>query len=100
MEDLTRLLSSDGGENQKLIFRILRRNIDGTTDPSQLADLGLRFDLTVPLARFYATNRAKLPEVFRSIQIGPVWRAERPQKGRFRQFTQCDLDVIGEPGIL
>jgi len=100
VEDLSRLTSSDGGENEKLIFRILRRNLEDVTDLSELADLGLRFDLTVPLARFYATNRAKLPAVFRSIQIGSVWRAERPQKGRFRQFTQCDLDVIGESSVL
>jgi histidyl-tRNA synthetase len=65
-----------------------------------LADLGLRFDLTVPLARFYASHRAELPKVFRAIQIAPVWRAERPQKGRFRQFVQCDIDIIGEAGPL
>jgi histidyl-tRNA synthetase len=62
--------------------------------------MGLRYDLTVPLTRFYATNRAELPPVFRAIQIAPVWRAERPQKGRFRQFVQCDIDIIGEAGIL
>jgi histidyl-tRNA synthetase len=100
LEELSRLLSSNGGENEKLIFRVLKRNLGEEPDLANLSDLGLRFDLTVPLARFYATNRAALPDVFRSIQIGPVWRAERPQKGRFRQFTQCDLDVIGEPGIL
>ena len=61
---------------------------------------GLRFDLTVPLARFYASNRADLPTVFRAIQIAPVWRAERPQKGRYRQFVQCDIDIIGEAGVL
>jgi histidyl-tRNA synthetase len=71
-----------------------------TGDYLELADLGLRFDLTVPLARFYASHRAELPSVFRSIQIGPAWRAERPQKGRFRQFVQCDIDVIGEAGHL
>src|ERR1700682_6793684 len=60
-----------------------------------LADLGLRFDLTVPLARYYAENHARLPDPLKAIQIGPVWRAERPQKGRFRQFTQCDIDVVG-----
>ena len=65
-------------------------------DPAALSDLGLRYDLTVPLARFYATNRAQLPTVFRSIQMAPVWRAERPQKGRFRQFVQCDIDIIGD----
>jgi histidyl-tRNA synthetase len=100
LEELSRLLSSEGGENEKLIFRVLKRNLGEPLELANLADLGLRYDLTVPLARFYATNRAVLPEVFRSIQIGPVWRAERPQKGRFRQFIQCDLDVIGEPGIL
>ena len=101
LEELPRLLASEGGENEKLIFRVLRRNLaPETTDLANLADLGLRYDLTVPLARFYATNRAALPAVFRSLQIGPVWRAERPQKGRFRQFIQCDLDIIGEPGIL
>ena len=60
-----------------------------------LVDLGLRFDLTVPLVRFFTTNRAQLPRVFKAIQIGPVWRAERPQKGRYRQFTQCDIDIMG-----
>jgi histidyl-tRNA synthetase len=100
LEELARLMSSDGGDNEKLIYRVLKRNLEEPLDPATLADLGLRFDLTVPLARFYATNQAALPSTFRSIQIGPVWRAERPQKGRFRQFTQCDLDVIGEPGIL
>ncbi|MEV8864491.1 ATP phosphoribosyltransferase regulatory subunit, partial [Klebsiella pneumoniae] len=65
-------------------------------DPAALADLGLRYDLTVPLARFYATNRAQLPTVFRTIQMAPVWRAERPQKGRYRQFVQCDIDIIGD----
>ena len=69
-------------------------------DALSLADLGLRYDLTVPLARFYATHRAALPPVFRSIQIAPVWRAERPQKGRYRQFVQCDIDIIGEAGPL
>ena len=63
-----------------------------------LADCGLRFDLTVPLARYYAEHQAELPLPFKAIQVGPVWRAERPQKGRYRQFTQCDIDVIGEPG--
>src|SRR5690606_29139804 len=60
------------------------------------SDLGLRYDLTVPLARFYASNRGQLPGVFRAIQIGPAWRAERPQKGRYRQFVQCDIDIIGD----
>src|SRR5690554_615999 len=105
MEDSARLHAGLGGDNEKLAFGVLKRglsieDIQSTTDALQLADLGLRFDLTVPLARFYATHRAELPSVFRSIQIGSVWRAERPQKGRFRQFVQCDIDVIGEAGPL
>lgn len=108
MEDAARLHSGLGGDNEKLAFAVqkrglcaddLRRAAD-TDDALSLADLGLRFDLTVPLARFYASHRAGLPPVFRSIQIAPVWRAERPQKGRYRQFVQCDIDVIGEPGPL
>ena len=102
VEELERLVGDHGGENEKLIFRILRRNLDVEAggDARGLADLGLRFDLTVPLSRFFATHRAELPDVFRSIQIGPVFRAERPQRGRFRQFTQCDIDILGEPGAL
>ena len=102
LEDLTFLLSGQGGENEKLIFKTLRRGLDleTVTSSSELADYGLRYDLTVPLARYFATNEAKLPSPFRSLQIGPVWRAERPQRGRFRQFVQCDIDMIGEPGLL
>lgn len=104
VEDVERLHSGLGGDNEKLSFSILKRGLDGddltaaidSGDLLSLADLGLRFDLTVPLARFYATHRAELPPVFRSIQIAPVWRAERPQKGRYRQFVQCDIDIIGE----
>lgn len=108
VEDIARLHSGLGGDNEKLAFSILRRGIDSDTvreaaengDVLALCDLGLRFDLTVPLARFYATHRAELPGVFRAIQIAPVWRAERPQKGRFRQFVQCDIDIIGEGSSL
>ncbi|GAA2066472.1 histidine--tRNA ligase [Leifsonia soli] len=108
VEDVERLHSGLGGDNEKLSFSILKRGLDGddltaaidTGDLLSLADLGLRFDLTVPLARFYATHRAELPPVFRSIQIAPVWRAERPQKGRYRQFVQCDIDIIGEASQL
>ncbi|HEY0258329.1 MAG TPA: histidine--tRNA ligase [Lacisediminihabitans sp.] len=105
MEDSSRLHAGLGGDNEKLAFAVLRRGLTSedlgrATDPLDLADLGLRFDLTVPLARFYATHRAELPTVFRSIQIAPVWRAERPQKGRYRQFVQCDIDIIGEEGPL
>jgi histidyl-tRNA synthetase len=102
VEELDRLTSGDGGDNEKLIYRILRRGLDPAEPvaPAAAADLGLRFDLTVPLTRYYATHRSELPDVFRSIQMGPVWRAERPQKGRYRQFTQCDIDVLGEASWL
>lgn len=101
VEPLTRLLSGQGGENEKMIFEIMRRGLD----PEQpvivkdASDLGLRYDLTVPLTRYYATHAGQLPRVFRALQTGPVWRAERPQKGRFRQFRQCDIDIIGDPTI-
>lgn len=106
LEDLDRLLSGQGGDNEKLAYRVLKRGaeleqaLEVGSNPDGLADLGLRFDLTVPLTRFYATNRTELPNVFKAIQIGPVWRAERPQKGRYRQFVQCDIDIIGDPGVL
>lgn len=104
MEDSDRLHAGLGGDNEKLAFGVQKRgltrdDLHAAEQPLDLVDLGLRFDLTVPLARFYATHRAELPNVFRSIQVAPVWRAERPQKGRFRQFVQCDIDIIGEPGI-
>jgi histidyl-tRNA synthetase len=108
MEDIERLHSGLGGDNEKLSFSVLKRALGESDlesaaaagDAQQLADLGLRFDLTVPLARFYASHRGELPSVFRAIQIAPVWRAERPQKGRYRQFVQCDIDIIGEPSQL
>lgn len=102
MEEHGRLHAGIGGDNEKLAYNVLKRGLDADAiraaadDPSALTDLGLRYDLTVPLARFYATNRGQLPPVFRSIQIAPVWRAERPQKGRYRQFMQCDIDMIGD----
>jgi histidyl-tRNA synthetase len=104
LEDLERLTSGQGGDNEKLAFRVMKRgeelerSLGGQADA--LADLGLRYDLTVPLTRYYATNRAKLPKVFKAIQTGPVWRAERPQKGRYRQFVQCDIDIIGDASSL
>lgn len=108
VEDFDRLHSGLGGDNEKLAFSVLKRGLDTAAveaaatsgDVHDLADLGLRFDLTVPLARFYASHRAELPTVFRSIQMAPVWRAERPQKGRYRQFVQCDIDIIGEASQL
>lgn len=104
MEEYGRLHAGIGGDNEKLAYNLLKRGLDADAirsaaeDPAALTDLGLRYDLTVPLARFYATNRAQLPTVFRAIQIAPVWRAERPQKGRYRQFVQCDIDIIGDGG--
>src|SRR5688572_12889382 len=102
LESLRLLVGSEGGENEKLIFKVLKRGDDLesalASGTGELADLGLRFDLTVPLARYYAENQARLPDPLKAIQIGPVWRAERPQRGRFRQFTQCDIDVLGWGG--
>src|SRR5881396_2068092 len=97
VENIKLLTRGEGGENEKLIFKILKRGekLTAARDPEDLADLGLRFDLTVPLARYYANNHARLPNPLKAIQIGPVWRAERPQHGRFRQFTQCDIDILG-----
>ena len=97
VESLRLLTRSEGGENEKLIFKILKRGekLHAAREVDDLADLGLRFDLTVPLARYYAHNHARLPAPLKAIQIGPVWRADRPQQGRYRQFTQCDIDILG-----
>ncbi len=103
IESLERLTSGQGGENEKLIYKILRRGLEAVeagTDPDSLCDLALRYDLTVPLTRFYANNQGRLAMPFRALQIGPVWRAERPARGRYRQFTQCDIDILGEPSVL
>lgn len=105
VEDLGLLTGKQGGDNEKLIFKILKRgeklSLDKTIDnENELCDLGLRYDLTVPLSRYYACNQGKLPAVFKAMQVGNVWRAERPQKGRFRQFIQCDIDIIGEDSYL
>ncbi|MET0829414.1 MAG: histidine--tRNA ligase [Microbacterium sp.] len=102
MEDHARLHAGIGGDNEKLAYSVLKRGLDADAiraaaeNPGELADLGLRYDLTVPLARFYASHRSELPAVFRAVQIAPVWRAERPQKGRYRQFVQCDIDILGD----
>ncbi|WP_432570624.1 histidine--tRNA ligase [Kineococcus sp. SYSU DK005] len=102
LEDLSRLESGQGGENEKMLFKVLRRGLDPdeAVKPGEAADLGLRFDLTVPLSRYVASNAAVLRTPAKLLQIGPVWRAERPQKGRYRQFVQCDIDVVGEPGSI
>lgn len=100
LEHIENLCSKQGGENEKLIFKVLKRGekLDYTNvkEENDLVDMGLRYDLTVPLSRYYSNNMAKLPSPFKSLQIGNVWRAERPQRGRFRQFIQCDIDILGE----
>lgn len=100
VEHIENLLSKQGGENEKLIFKILKRGeklvLAPETTVEDLADSGLRYDLTLPLSRFYSAHAAELPSPFKALQIGPVWRADRPQKGRFRQFVQCDIDILGD----
>lgn len=105
MEHIENLCSKQGGDNEKLIYKILKRgqSLTKTLESlayDELADSGLRYDLTVPLARYYANNSNNLPAPFKALQIGNVWRAENPQKGRFRQFTQCDIDVLGDDSNL
>ena len=98
VEHIENLTSKQGGENEKLIFKILKRGekLAGAESQQDLCDSGLRYDLTMPLSRYYANNMAQLPIPFKALQIGNVWRADRPQKGRFRQFTQCDIDILGD----
>ncbi len=99
VEHLANLTSGEGGENESLIFKILKRGADlerALATASDISDSGLRYDLTVPLARYYAAYQNDLPSPFKSLQIAPVWRADRPQRGRYRQFTQCDLDILGD----
>ncbi len=104
VEHIENLCSKQGGDNEKLIFKIMKRGeklkIDEAKEENDLADGGLRYDLTVPLARYYANHANELPSPFKALQIGNVWRADRPQKGRFRQFMQCDIDILGEASVL
>ena len=104
VEHIENLCSKQGGDNEKLIFKILKRGeklkIDTAQTESDLVDGGLRYDLTVPLSRYYSNNANDLPSPFKALQMGNVWRADRPQRGRFRQFMQCDIDILGEPGNL
>ena len=103
-EHLTNLTSKQGGDNEKLIFKILKRgnklHLDTATCEEDVSDMGLRYDLTVPLCRYYSAHKEELPAPFKALQTGPVWRADRPQKGRFRQFVQYDIDILGEPSVL
>lgn len=100
VEHIENLLSKQGGDNEKLIFKVLKRgeklNLEAAETESDLADSGLRYDLTLPLSRYYSNNAANLPSPFKALQIGSVWRADRPQKGRYRQFVQCDIDIFGD----
>lgn len=104
VEHIGSLCSKQGGENEKLIFKILKRGeklkLDTAECEADLVDSGLRYDLTVPLSRYYANNSSELSAPFKALQMGNVWRADRPQRGRFRQFMQCDIDILGEPSIL
>lgn len=104
VEHIENLCSKQGGDNEKLIFKILKRGeklkIQEAKEENDVVDGGLRYDLTVPLARYYANHSNELPSPFKALQIGNVWRADRPQKGRFRQFMQCDIDILGEPSNL
>ena len=104
MEHIENLTSKQGGDNEKLIFKILKRgeklNVAAATTEEEVVDSGLRYDLTVPLVRYYSNNAASLPSPFKALQMGNVWRADRPQRGRYRQFMQCDIDILGEPSNL
>ena len=104
VEHIENLTSKQGGDNEKLIFKILKRgeklNLETAQTEADLVDGGLRYDLTVPLVRYYSNHANELPSPFKALQIGNVWRADRPQKGRYRQFMQCDIDILGEPSNL
>ncbi|MBR5509903.1 MAG: histidine--tRNA ligase [Lachnospiraceae bacterium] len=104
VEHIENLCSKQGGDNEKLIFKIMKRgeklNLETAETEADLTDSGLRYDLTVPLSRFYSNNANDLPTPFKALQIGSVWRADRPQRGRFRQFVQCDIDILGEASCL
>ncbi|MDE7322455.1 MAG: histidine--tRNA ligase [Lachnospiraceae bacterium] len=104
MENIENLSSKQGGENEKLIFKILKRgeklNLETAQSESDVVDFGMRYDLTVPLVRYYSNHANELPSPFKALQMGNVWRADKPQKGRYRQFMQCDIDILGEESNL
>ena len=104
MENIANLSNKQGGENEKLIFKVLKRgeklNVAQAQEEGDVVDFGMRYDLTVPLVRYYSNNAAQLPAPFKALQMGNVWRADRPQRGRYRQFMQCDIDIFGEESNL
>ena len=104
MEDIENLSSKQGGENEKLIYKILKRgeqlDLQSAQSEADVVDYGMRYDLTVPLVRYYSNHANDLPSPFKALQMGNVWRADRPQKGRYRQFMQCDIDILGEASNL
>ena len=104
MENIGNLSSKQGGENEKLIFKVLKRgeklHIAEAKEEADVVDCGMRYDLTVPLSRYYSNNASVLPAPFKALQMGNGWRADRPQRGRFRQFMQCDIDILGDPTCL
>lgn len=104
MENIENLSSKQGGENEKLIFKVLKRgeklNLETAQTEADVVDFGMRYDLTVPLVRYYSNHANELPSPFKALQMGNVWRADRPQKGRYRQFIQCDIDILGEASNL
>ncbi|MEE1038358.1 MAG: histidine--tRNA ligase [Eubacterium sp.] len=104
MENIANLSNKQGGENEKLIFKVLKRgeklNLETAQSEADLVDFGMRYDLTVPLVRYYSNHENELPSPFKALQMGNVWRADRPQRGRYRQFMQCDIDILGEASNL
>ena len=104
VEHIENLCSKQGGDNEKLIFKILKRGeklkLEEAKGEADVVDGGLRYDLTVPLSRYYSNHANELPSPFKALQMGNVWRADRPQRGRYRQFMQCDIDILGEPSNL
>ena len=104
MENIANLSNKQGGENERLIFKVMKRgeklDLENAKEEADIVDFGMRYDLTVPLSRFYSNNANNLPSPFKALQMGSVWRADRPQRGRYRQFTQCDIDILGEPSNL
>ena len=104
MEEIANLSSKQGGENEKLIFKVLKRGeklkLEEAKEEMDVVDYGMRYDLTLPLTRYYSNHANELPMPFKALQMGNVWRADRPQRGRYRQFMQCDIDILGDSSNL